>query len=503
MIKSFALADVPFSLIPAAVLQDPSLNIFAADSMTLFVGPNGSGKTQTLLSLAEKIALNKTRDVQIDWRDAGDARSTFALYFTPIPYTTKLPPETQNFAALHPRGSRGEVLPDVETAIELASEFGFDPSPSLILSPISHALSSITEILLAPFRYSTSKYKLNDDQWVASWAVKKIDFDRRYSVASRKMQESEAGFSKWYDSPERIDLKKEEESIQNEMIGSILRKIGEDAVLKLRAFQFVKKEQSFTKNVGLELLTQLGLSPKEMPSKVQEKARERYSDALERLRRIRDVLASANLVQDRHRLDIAKWNAFSPINLSGIAELSLSGASSGSAALLDQFARLKKAINKVSKDKSIRNLILLIDEGDAFLHLEWQQQYVNFVDLTVKKLGGNRFDCIQVVLTTHSPVLMSDFPKDCIHRLRIPNDRVEDRAEASQILSFGAPLDAIVRRVGGAGTLGAFSARIMRQLLADLAEGKRPPDYKIKMIDDPVIQRQIQLILNTNNQVRS
>ena len=98
---------------------------------------------------------------------------------------------------------------------------------------------------------------------------------------------------------------------------------------------------------------------------------------------------------------------------------------------------------------------------------------------------------------------MSDFPKDCIHRLRIPNDGVEDRAEASQILSFGAPLDAIVRRVGGAGTLGAFSARIMRQLLADIAEGKRPPDYMIKMIDDPVIQRQIQLILNTNNQVRS
>jgi len=56
------------------------------------------------------------------------------------------------------------------------------------------------------------------------------------------------------------------------------------------------------------------------------------------------------------------------------------------------------------------NFLLLIDEPDISLHPQWQKQYLNILNEMIKLLDVN----IHTVLTTHSPFLLSDIPKQNI-----------------------------------------------------------------------------------------
>lgn len=500
MIRSFATANRVFSLIPTPVRKDPNLNIFSANSMTLLVGPNGSGKTQTLLSLAKAIASHRTQDVEIDWDADGAISSTFALYFTAIPYSFELPSGTKYFAALHPQNTRGKVLPELQTAMNLAEEFGLTANPTLTLSSFDKVFSVVKGLLFHPYISIKKAYKFDVD-WIDPLVQREKGNVARRTALSSARRENDISFEEMFESDEYKSIIKEEMSLREQLLELMKKHLGKDVILKMRALHRVAQEQRLTRDVKIELLTQLGISiaVDTVKGKAQPKAQARFTSALKKLSGIRKVLMNPDFEKTQYKLDLAQWVKLSELNLGNIAQLSITGTSSGAAALLDQFARLKRAIERVSADASIRNLVLLIDEGDVFLHLEWQQQYVNFLDLTVKKFWRERFDCIQIVMATHSPVLMSDFPKDCIHKFSMTAYQPNDNISSREMVSFGAPMDGIVRTVGGAGTLGAFSTRIMRKLLADIEEGVPINQYHIDMIDDPVIKRHILRILETKN----
>jgi len=507
MIRSFATANREFSLIPIPIRRDPNLNIFSANSMTLLVGPNGSGKTQTLLSLAKAVSSSRTLesrtpDVEIDWNADGDRRSTFALYFTSIPYTFEFPSDTKHFAALHTRNTKGKVLPEVQTAMDLAKEFGLKANPTLALASFDKVFSVVKDLLFHPYISRRPAYKFDAD-WIEQLVQgeKKI-FERREAISNER-REKNISFEEMFESDEFKSIHAAENSLRTRLLALMEEKLDGDVFLRMRALHTVTQEQHLNRDVKIELLTQLGIAvvvdKDKGKGKAQPKAQERFNSALKRLRRICEVLKGADFRKSQYKLNLAQWAELSKLDLGGIAQLTVTGTSSGAAALLDQFARLKRAIETVSKDKSVRNLLLLIDEGDAFLHLEWQQQYINFLDLTVKKFWRERFDCIQIVMATHSPVLMSDFPRDCIHKFSTNASQPIDKISSREMVSFGAPMDAIVRSVGGAGTLGVFSARIMRNLIADIEKNLPIDQYRVDIIDDPVIKRHILRILEAKN----
>lgn len=89
-------------------------------------------------------------------------------------------------------------------------------------------------------------------------------------------------------------------------------------------------------------------------------------------------------------------------------QFSINAQSSGEEALIALFAELYEALQYSKKD----NVIIAIDEGDSFLHPEWQRLYVNnivtFLDFINKKRGWNKK--YQVLLTSHSPFIVSDIP---------------------------------------------------------------------------------------------
>lgn len=102
--------------------------------------------------------------------------------------------------------------------------------------------------------------------------------------------------------------------------------------------------------------------------------------------------------------------------------------SSGEQKLLDLFSRLYAAIQKDREKFS--NLqspaLLILDEAEHAFHPEWQRKYIHLLLSFLKGMmvvPGLKF---QVLLTTHSPILLSDIPSDCITFLKKENDTTKN-----------------------------------------------------------------------------
>ncbi|MCG7501716.1 ATP-binding protein [Tenacibaculum sp. Mcav3-52] len=83
------------------------------------------------------------------------------------------------------------------------------------------------------------------------------------------------------------------------------------------------------------------------------------------------------------------------------------GISSGHKAYLNIFSLIYYELRKVKRE----NLLLCIDEGDLYLHPQWQ---IEFFDRLVTVLPQIFKGNIQIILTSHSPFLLSDLPKQNI-----------------------------------------------------------------------------------------
>lgn len=84
------------------------------------------------------------------------------------------------------------------------------------------------------------------------------------------------------------------------------------------------------------------------------------------------------------------------------------GLSSGELSLLNQLGRLHAAKQSIKS----KHVVLLIDELDLGLHPEWQRRWVRHM----LPLIGHIFEDhqVQIIMTTHSPIVLSDIYKDNI-----------------------------------------------------------------------------------------
>lgn len=92
---------------------------------------------------------------------------------------------------------------------------------------------------------------------------------------------------------------------------------------------------------------------------------------------------------------------------SSVFDINWIGISSGHKAYLNLFASLYQELRYTRQN----NLLLCIDEGDLYLHPMWQ---IEFFDKLLKVLPNIYSGDIQLLLTSHSPFLLSDLPKQNI-----------------------------------------------------------------------------------------
>lgn len=88
------------------------------------------------------------------------------------------------------------------------------------------------------------------------------------------------------------------------------------------------------------------------------------------------------------------------------------GQSTGEYNMLNTFAKLYSIQANEEMWKKIKEseqVLLLIDEADAALHPTWQAQYVSLLTSFANVLFKGTL--LQIILTTHSPILLSDFTR--------------------------------------------------------------------------------------------
>ena len=188
--------------------------------------------------------------------------------------------------------------------------------------------------------------------------------------------------------------------------------------------------------------------------------------------------------------------------------------SSGELAILNIFSRLYDAI--VVKPKAADNLysptLLLLDETELGLHPEWQRQYISvllhFLQLLTEKgktekQGEGKANGLsfQIVLASHSPILLSDIPGACSNYLCGKNENnYTDIKETFASNIFELYRNSFFMKNG---MIGAFAEEKVQSILNRIHEGTEVQNSEIEMIGDERIRRYLQYEMEKSIDQRS
>ncbi|WP_318472130.1 AAA family ATPase [Photobacterium leiognathi] len=142
------------------------------------------------------------------------------------------------------------------------------------------------------------------------------------------------------------------------------------------------------------------------------------------------------------------------------------GFSTGEFAKLNIFSELYNYIHD-QKNNDIKNHLIIMDEVDLYLHPDWQRTFfselIEFVKVEFPE------DTVQIILSTHSPIIISDFLPEDIVSLERSNGKtilVESFGFASNIT------DLYIEGMHLSSTFGEHSKKAINQLLTHANMGK-------------------------------
>lgn len=118
---------------------------------------------------------------------------------------------------------------------------------------------------------------------------------------------------------------------------------------------------------------------------------------------------------------------------SGFLSFDWQNLSFGQKAYLELFSRFNYAKNKLEKANILQkkdSLTLFIDEGEIGFHPEWQREYLhNLITILPKIFEGKK---LQIILTSHSPFVISDLPKENVIFLDTYKEESKDKKEGEE-----------------------------------------------------------------------
>jgi hypothetical protein len=490
MINLIKTETIETELVPSEIIDNPGLKIFSADSMSLIIGPNGAGKSRALAEIANKI-------VSVNTNIEGENNpfsETFIIYYTPAPYSVDMPAESQQFVNLQRQNKSQDV--DFSILQDLASFFQFSPQAILRLNS---ANSVFTEI----YPFFSERGGISVESLPEDLLNSMNEAAQAQSKAERFRRENNIDYVAYVTSTEYQKISDAELFFNEKIIAYVLDKLGNTPWLKLVALLDTTKKHNSKRDILQAVLETCGVKFTRQIKRYPKTALNTFKESQNILENFRTILKVEDLRTNEYTLDGKQLVALQKLPYRQFSNISLKGLSAGGNALITQFSQIEAQLRRRKhRLKKFKNLLLLIDEGDIFLHLSWQQKYVQFLDKYISKIREKSvFETIQVILTTHSPVLMSDFPKDCIIKLDdssqanppdLSLENSNDDTPQEEIVSFGAPLQTIINKTGNSGTLGHFAADFMKKLVVAIQNGETISPYHIDLIDDPLIRTYLQ-----------
>jgi predicted ATP-dependent endonuclease of OLD family len=143
-------------------------------------------------------------------------------------------------------------------------------------------------------------------------------------------------------------------------------------------------------------------------------------------------------------LDFLKDGGLPYIQLAWIMEqirsgsMAWTGISSGQKAYLNMFSSIWSTLTHSDQNRKSSSTLLCIDEADLYLHPQWQVEFIERLIYCLPTLSNSKK---QIVITTHSPILVSDLPSQCLIALPPPpSEHDKEPPAADDLKTFGANL---------------------------------------------------------------
>lgn len=254
------------------------------------------------------------------------------------------------------------------------------------------------------------------------------------------------------------------------------------------------------------------------------RAKTYYKDAIEELKILKEILTHAEIQNNLLPQGDGGQRAFARVNIEAFAPLiehikhgssfilkyldvQNLQMSSGERALLNFMSRLYFAsqMNVFFEGLDFEwneNILLLVDEIDLYLHPEWQRQILkDLLETIQEEFSANYF---QVILTSHSPIILSDIPRENSVFLRREGGRTIQDKRRTQ--TFGANIhtlykDAFFIKDGLA--VGEFAKGKINSWIRGFKAGQISEDdmrKRIELIGEPIIRKQIEKIVGSQEQ---
>ena len=142
------------------------------------------------------------------------------------------------------------------------------------------------------------------------------------------------------------------------------------------------------------------------------------------------------------------------------------GMSTGETLRLNLFSQLYDISIHHDNVYPNENLWILIDEAGSHLHPEWQAGYVEMLRSAASQIFTNRSN-IQIILTTHSPIILSDVPR---HDVLYLISKTDETRSIPRDRTFGQNIYKLFEESFFLKSVsGSLSTSVMDRLEADLA----------------------------------
>lgn len=173
--------------------------------------------------------------------------------------------------------------------------------------------------------------------------------------------------------------------------------------------------------------------------------------------------------------------------------------SSGEMLLLTAYARFYDDKTK-NTNSNIKNRIVLLDEAEVSFHPEWQRIYLSNMLKFFKDLYNNCH--VQLIIATHSPIILSDIPKQNIIYLSKDekgNTKVDSINEHEE--TFGANIYTLYNNAFfmNNGAVGEFAREYISKIknaIDNSSKSYEEIENNISIIGDEFIRNQLYLYLN-------
>lgn len=150
--------------------------------------------------------------------------------------------------------------------------------------------------------------------------------------------------------------------------------------------------------------------------------------------------------------------------------------SSGEQALLNLFSLIYDAIiaRPQKYDNSKAPQLLVLDEAEIGFHPEWQRNYMSMLVDFVNALSEETGHDFQILITSHSPILLSDIPLCCCNYLKLSDDmKKTENVRDSQRETFASNVFNLYRDCFFLedGLIGRFAEGKLKKLDEDIKKG--------------------------------